>query len=1217
MRSIVANTPHTLWSNVISRESHHARHVMVYLTGHFQLRSFQQNRTIPVVGDEVTLKSVFRQVEHISSRSKQVSAQGDMRRDSNDLEQNMLVSTALSPQRKEIKPSASGKVAVADQSLPPAASLVEKECILNSSPSLSTVLGAKSIKRNGIRYDNAGNTAPDERSDYECLNSKHERHLVFQNSNDLQMVDKNNEVKGRAQSSFSETSTIKVGAQPLSEVVWIPKGDRSPSDFSLYGSPETFLEPLRKHGVSHDHMRERRKRSQLALLEPDKCSNASRGAGCSDLLPALNLCSKPEEVLCIEEDDVVLDTPKTLLSMLESPSSPKAFGDAPQTLLVSDVLPHQGDQIQEMVSKQYHSPAARGIGQDVIDLVTDVFTEQRDALIKKRRQVLYAMTHPCASDYTYGNKLVPPPPLSFGKVTDEAVKLGNELLLGQRYFLVNQSGSRADITAPLNSLSSSAASVSRMVEMEADDRIRQKKGRCGHGAATARLPAYRGRAREQNIFRDHRYFFEINELYQEIVLVGKACAGKSSLLNALLGQSVAKTSSLPNTTRQISFYQSVTPEALQAFHANNHHNLVKLPNGGLQLTFVDIPGFGIEGMSDKWRDAAIDLTDAYFGVRRSVNTVLFCIDCDRGLTKTDLKYFQWLENVQGVFFPVLTKCDSVPHSRICSVMRQIYTLITEKRKKYRKVFPFVIPTSSKDGTNIDMLRGLITESSGMIPGDRLRELLKVKQNALMKEALAQESMRLDEAHQIKREQAREQFNLTYTGRLRHPTLPLAPSLSSRSNAEKSNRGPLDLEMDRNGSRIYRLSIRKKDSIPVADQLSLPKIGEGGATIQGLQEDEHRRRGEKFLAWRRKNPIKREGTPYGEVRFRLHTGIDGLDPESIDLTYNSPNSRHFEAPMLSVKGEMKNTGMKELPDAPLANSTHENSSLTDCLYSPTTAAAPPTSLLAPEPSRVVGWPPAPVAPCSAISPQSRDTQTNTAILTPNTVPASQKNLGGPVSHFLDMMEKFSTQKTNTPVKCPSAKLKKLRRKEEKWVKRQAQGYMPPLMVQDESGRLSEFKAGKRCGPSLVSLNTKVDSRQAEWRGKQLIDLLHQHDSESPWSAVGKIAQSIEDEKARAFMKGMRPKDLAAYLRDAGCVTKSFEKFEGEVTSAKYMNEVRQARTLRSREQMHLNATAKINWRSMPPGLWKQYGKADTYWGTSSVLGRENDESHTASYSPQPR
>lgn len=178
---------------------------------------------------------------------------------------------------------------------------------------------------------------------------------------------------------------------------------------------------------------------------------------------------------------------------------------------------------------------------------------------------------------------------------------------------------------------------------------------------------------------------------------------------------------------------------------------------------------------------------------------------------------------------------------------------------------------------------------------------------------------------------------------------------------------------------------------------------------------------------------------------------------------------------------------------------------------------------------------------------------------------------------------------------------------------------PFFAQDETGRLAAFTAGKRSGPSVASLDSPVYHRKGEWKGKALGMLLQRENPEAPWQAMGSLRQKIEEAQKELFILNlsshsssvmkvqskhshhskknntafstMSRKDKEAYLRYAGRLTSSFEQFEGEVTCTKYMTEIRQAKTIRSREQMHFNATSKINYRSMPKGLWKEYGSSN--------------------------
>ncbi|CAC9487931.1 50S_ribosome-binding_GTPase/Dynamin_family/Elongation_factor_Tu_GTP_binding_domain_containing_protein_-_putative [Leishmania infantum] len=1030
----------------------------------------------------------------------------------------------------------------------------------------------------------------------------------------------------------------------------------------------------------------RPRRPSALFMSPQEAEETTAAAS-SSLAPL----PADEHVADVQDDDIVLDTPASLLPcMAERGASTSELRQAAQRAHHHQRRSGGGggtDAAHEPAApeKSEHAhPAARGVGQDVIDLVTDVFTAQRDAEIKKRREVLYELTHPNPIDYTYNGKLVPPPPLSFGQVTEEARALGNKIMLGQTYSLVRQAGTRASaddfdvIGSSASTAGRGAAAAVTIVSpassieagLAAPLSTFSSRHAKGYGGRTAAAP-YRSRARDANIFRDHNYFFEINELYQEVAFAGRACAGKSSLLNALLGQHVAKTSSTPNTTRKISFYQSVTPEQLHAFHVKEHHNqLVKLPGGGLQLTFVDLPGYGIEGMSDKWRDAAIELTDAYFGVRRSVNTVLYCMDCERGLTKTDIKYLEWIENVHGACFMVLTKCDSVPHSRVCSVMRQVYALITKHRHKYRKVFPFIIPVSAKDGTNIELLRGLITETAGIIPGDKLRELLQHKKAAFTRTALLAEVSRIDAARQLERDQAKVYFQLTCGGTSASAAAELPPEArcSERPGARRerevsggASAGAQGTSAERGATLPPNVDASETAASPSDAALGschrryvLP-LGNGAADaeaaalLSGCASDldaagdtadffptessmaaaaaeGRRERRERFLAWRRAHPLRTVSPSYsaihgqvgydatrpvaaseqeaglpGSGRYRLNTGLDNPRAAHAVLElHGGPDVSEGECGPRGKDGEGARHGG--------GDAEARNSRATAVASAGESSHSPPPALPIAAACHgrrfsVIGL--SDVDTDGSVAPGAAASAAPPAVAPPSSLRSAST---GTVSRFLDVMEQYGRQHNVVS----SAKQK---RREERWRRRGGGGgargrhcAVGGLLAEDASGRLSAYRAGRPCGPALVSTNTDVDRRQAEWRAEQLKTLLAKENPEAPWAALHQLRRKIQAREEETALAGMRKKEVAAYVRNAGRVTASFEKFEGEVTAAKYMNEIRQAPTLRSQQQMHLNATAKINYRSMPPGLWKRYGEKDTYWQTPQLLGRSEDESH---------
>ena len=79
----------------------------------------------------------------------------------------------------------------------------------------------------------------------------------------------------------------------------------------------------------------------------------------------------------------------------------------------------------------------------------------------------------------------------------------------------------------------------------------------------------------------------------EVALVGRSNVGKSSLINALVRQKVARTSAAPGKTRLANFYR-VRRGSAPAFY------------------LVDLPGFGYARGGDASVEEFNRLTDAYF-----------------------------------------------------------------------------------------------------------------------------------------------------------------------------------------------------------------------------------------------------------------------------------------------------------------------------------------------------------------------------------------------------------------------------------------------------------------------------------------------------------------------------------------------------------------------------------------------------------------------------
>jgi GTP-binding protein len=158
----------------------------------------------------------------------------------------------------------------------------------------------------------------------------------------------------------------------------------------------------------------------------------------------------------------------------------------------------------------------------------------------------------------------------------------------------------------------------------------------------------------------------------EIALVGRSNVGKSSLINALVKQDVARTSSTPGKTRQVNVYRLS-------------------PAGGLPFYLMDLPGYGHTGGGEKARQDFSSLTSLYFEnrigaqgrghvpmspvARASLCGVILAIDARHPEMSSDVDACRWLLSMGVPFMLVATKVDKLSQAeraRLSKTCRQVF-----------------------------------------------------------------------------------------------------------------------------------------------------------------------------------------------------------------------------------------------------------------------------------------------------------------------------------------------------------------------------------------------------------------------------------------------------------------------------------------------------------------------------------------------------------------
>ncbi len=127
----------------------------------------------------------------------------------------------------------------------------------------------------------------------------------------------------------------------------------------------------------------------------------------------------------------------------------------------------------------------------------------------------------------------------------------------------------------------------------------------------------------------------------EIAFLGRSNVGKSSLLNALVGEKAAKVSSTPGRTRAINFF------ALGEEGKEGRHKLV----------FADLPGYGYAKISKSISETWPDFIDPYLAHREQLQLCICLVDSNIPAQQSDKQLIDWLRHQGRAFAVVGTKVD--------------------------------------------------------------------------------------------------------------------------------------------------------------------------------------------------------------------------------------------------------------------------------------------------------------------------------------------------------------------------------------------------------------------------------------------------------------------------------------------------------------------------------------------------------------------------------
>src|SRR5580658_2504621 len=163
----------------------------------------------------------------------------------------------------------------------------------------------------------------------------------------------------------------------------------------------------------------------------------------------------------------------------------------------------------------------------------------------------------------------------------------------------------------------------------------------------------------------------------EIAFLGRSNVGKSSVINALVGKKLARTSNTPGRTRSINFY-----EVRRAGQPNP------------ELLFADLPGYGYAKVSRETSADWARFVDPYLHQRSSLALCLALVDSNIAPQESDGQLLEFLTAKGRPYALVATKCDRLSGNRLQQAIHRL-----------GQAYPSIpiVPFSAKTGTGKEEL----------------------------------------------------------------------------------------------------------------------------------------------------------------------------------------------------------------------------------------------------------------------------------------------------------------------------------------------------------------------------------------------------------------------------------------------------------------------------------------------------------------------------------
>jgi GTP-binding protein len=163
--------------------------------------------------------------------------------------------------------------------------------------------------------------------------------------------------------------------------------------------------------------------------------------------------------------------------------------------------------------------------------------------------------------------------------------------------------------------------------------------------------------------------------FAEYAFVGRSNVGKSSLINAVVGEKVARTSNTPGRTQEL--------------------NLFNIDD---RVLLVDLPGYGYARVSKECSARWACRLEKYLLVRSQLKRLFILIDSRVGPKDSDMELMDFCD-ANGILYQIVyTKKDKKIREE---------QQVELSHKKHGAMIPEILETSAEKKTGLDDLRKII------------------------------------------------------------------------------------------------------------------------------------------------------------------------------------------------------------------------------------------------------------------------------------------------------------------------------------------------------------------------------------------------------------------------------------------------------------------------------------------------------------------------------